>query len=360
MRTAIALLFLSTLSLQAATELFDLSWPDRRPIYYDVAAGQPAVGNPTSTTNPRGWFQSATKVYVGSPAAYATFRTDLLARADAELHVLTNNYAQGWIMWCVEGCEFRELSYIGDPRKLPDLAPEMDAVADEYFAKFTSAGLRVGVCVRPQTFTVGTSFPESPVEGQAFVKIDEPIDSREYFYTGGSWVLDDPLTYNDNEDQLAVADFEADLLSKIEYAMTRWGCTLFYIDSYGPVTDYKTTALKNIKIAHPNILLIPECSSATWTNYFAVTAPLLTVHVTGYYVPDTIKTTYPLSFGCVRVGGAYSDVTSINQSTRLGNIMAVSLNGAFTNTVVPIVTAAWESQSTVLISGALLRGAKIQ
>ena len=49
--------------------------------------------------------------------------------------------AQGMITWDIEGQEYpHATSYIGDPRKVSLLAPEMEPMADAYFAKFRRGG----------------------------------------------------------------------------------------------------------------------------------------------------------------------------------------------------------------------------
>src|SRR5260370_11868744 len=67
------------------------------------------------------------------------------------------------------------------------------STVDAYFQRFRAAGLKVGVCIRPQQITMVDG---KPVQG----------------------VADD--------------EHAAELLkSKIESARKRWGCSLFYIDS---------------------------------------------------------------------------------------------------------------------------------
>src|SRR5207248_254797 len=102
---------------------------------------------------------------------------------------------------CVSGrqaraCKICRATFCG---VTPVLAPEtefkgdlgMNAI-DEYFEKFRQAGLRVGVCLRPQQITMVGG---KPVQGAA------------------------------NNQQAAQV-----LKDKLAYAKKRWGCTLFYID----------------------------------------------------------------------------------------------------------------------------------
>src|SRR5260370_27549469 len=88
----------------------------------------------------------------------------------------------------------------GDQRPVPSFAPEMEfksnggkSAIDEYFEKFRAAGLKVGVCIRPQQITM--------VDGQ-------PVH------------------------QAAVDENAVQILGeRLAYAKQRWGCTLFYVDS---------------------------------------------------------------------------------------------------------------------------------
>ena len=69
----------------------------------------------------------------------------------------------------------------------------MAEVADEYFGRFRAAGLRTGICVRPQLLQVAAdkkSANQTPVDDPAGLLID-----------------------------------------KIAYARKRWGVTLIYLDS---------------------------------------------------------------------------------------------------------------------------------
>lgn len=227
---------------------FTFNWADRRPIGMDV------LGNASfsTTNNPRGWFAANGPDYSTSNGV-AAFRTALLARANQEIAILTNMNAQGVIIWDVEGDEIEGLTYVGDPRKVSVLAPEMDAVADEFFAKYTSAGLRVGVTLRPHTFGAGTSFPDG-TNGNVFINVDAPYGQKEYYYTNG-WVqtnIGAPVTEE---------SYWPGLLNKIQYANNHWGCTMFYMDSYGALDQYgprAVSALTNILQAYPGILLAPE------------------------------------------------------------------------------------------------------
>ena len=99
--------------------------------------------NPDQSNNPRGWFLDPKGVDVTTPAGRAAFKERVLQYADGSVALLKKMGAQGSIVWDLEGQEYpHATSYLGDPRSLPE---EMDAVADEFFARLRSDGLRTGV-----------------------------------------------------------------------------------------------------------------------------------------------------------------------------------------------------------------------
>jgi hypothetical protein len=121
------------------------AWPENRP----VGALFLARDNMHWPKNLRGWFNDE-KLDVTTPAGREVFRKRLLAYAENSIKVIRDNGAPGMLTWDIEGAEMPPATtYLGDPRCLPEVAPEMDAAADEYFRKFREAGLRTGVCIRP-------------------------------------------------------------------------------------------------------------------------------------------------------------------------------------------------------------------
>ena len=87
-------------------------------------------------------------VDVATDAGRATLKKRLMDYADRSIRILKDLDAQGMIVWDVEGQEFTyAVGYVGEPRSLPG---DIDAIIDEFFKKFTDAGLRVGVTIRPQ------------------------------------------------------------------------------------------------------------------------------------------------------------------------------------------------------------------
>jgi len=132
-----------------------LHWPDRRPIGVLFLASN----FHSSATNPRGWFNDPGLDVTGTNGAQR-FRQALLDYTDRSLAILKRTGAQGVIVWDLEGEQFpHKTSFIGDPRLLNRLAPEMAPVADEFFARLRNAGLRVGLTVRPQQLVFDYGFP---------------------------------------------------------------------------------------------------------------------------------------------------------------------------------------------------------
>src|SRR5436190_5055687 len=132
---------------------FQVDWKDRRPIGAIFLAG-PQINVPS---NPRRWIVNFGQIDITNDKGKAAFRAALLKLADNSVQVLKDTGAQGMITWDPEGEEFPGACYYGDPRLVPTLAPEMEfkndgtkSVIDEYFEKFRAAGLRTGVCIRPQ------------------------------------------------------------------------------------------------------------------------------------------------------------------------------------------------------------------
>ena len=127
------------------------------------------------------------------------------------------------------------ITYLGDPRCLPWVAPEMDAAADEYFKKFRDAGLETGICIRPTTIVAA--------------------DPQKY-----PWIKT-RYGHMDNVDALE------NICDKIAYARRRWACTIFYMDTpglylrRGGKTSYFQIPTRILRQAHqryPDILLFPE------------------------------------------------------------------------------------------------------
>jgi hypothetical protein len=238
----------------AAAYPFQVSWPDRRAI----GALFMATSATGWATNPRGWLNDPS-IDVTTPAGRANFRTRMLAYADQAIPVLTGMNAQGVVMWDLEGDEFpHATTYIGDPRLVPTLAPEMDAIADEFVGKFRQAGLRVGMCARPQ----------------------------QLIQSGGStW-----------QSMGTIAEQSQLLIAKIAYAKQRWGASLFYVDSNNPDDANDAEVFRAAGDAHPDVLLMPEGER---TRHYAYGAPYNELDMGNTGTPDAVRRVYPQAFSVI-------------------------------------------------------------
>jgi hypothetical protein len=266
---------------------FQINWEDRRPI----GAIFLASSGINVATNPRRWILNFGQINVTTDQGKAAFREALLKHADKCIQALKDTGAQGMITWDPEGEEFIGACYYGDPLLVPILAPEMEfknngakSVIDEYFGKFRAAGLKVGVCIRPQQIAM--------VEGK-------PVHQAA-------------------EDENAVQI----LGERIAYAKQRWGCTLFYVDSTATVSGaLNPDVFKAVADANPDVLLIPENESM---RYFAYSAPLNSyMHHRITSTPVGARMVYPKAFSVLMApeGDRPEDHDALVTAVRHGDIL---------------------------------------
>lgn len=235
----------------------EMKWPDHRPIgaIFLATAGQNNPGNP------RGWFGDS-HLNIDTPSGKADVRQRLLVLADSAIAIMKNMNAQGAITWDIEGQKYANaVSYVGDPRMVNQLAPEITEAVDEYFQRFRNAGLRVGVTVRPQQFAI------SP-------------DGR----TAVQSVVPDP-------GQL--------LIDKIAYAKKRWGITIAYIDSNVNAKDANPmdpAVIQKVAAAFPDVLLVPEHSDL---RYYAYSAPYKELRRGEVTTSADVRAVYPNAFSFI-------------------------------------------------------------
>jgi len=260
---------------------YQLTWSDRRPIGSIHIASS---GASISKTNPRGYL-SDPNLNVFTKAGLIRFRNHLLGAADRSIQVLKDMNAQGMVVWDLEGQQFARLGYVGDPRALSSLAPELEfnGAVDAYFKKFRDAGLRVGVTIR----------------GQHLVQ------------TKTGWK------------QAQSANPFAVMAAKIRYAQTRWGATLFYIDSNAVLKTsvvYDAQIFKRLADAFPDVLLIPEHKD---TRYYPYTAPYDDLRNGTTQTPDTAKLAYPQAFSviCTMGGDLATYHDQLVTAVRRGDIL---------------------------------------
>ena len=214
----------------AETTVPYLQWSDRRPL------GVMMLCRNTSgwATNPRGWLNDET-LDSTTPSGRAILQARLERAVEEAIANLTAIDAQGLVFWDLEGLE-SAIGYVGEPRRLDALAPEMDAVVDRLMARVRGAGLQVGVAIRT----------EAVVRTAATAGLElKPVD--------------DPVLL---------------VLSRIAYAQKRWGASLFPVLGPGTPTMDVETLCRRVHAAVPDVLLIPTGAggdlgrwSAPWLHF---------------------------------------------------------------------------------------------
>ena len=274
-----ALLLAGTVFL-AGTLIFQpiiVHWPDRRPLGVLFLASN----YHSSATNPRGWFNDA-NLDVTGPNGPQRFHQALMDYADRSITILKRTGAQGAIIWDLEGEEFpHKTTYIGDPRMLQRLAPEMAAAADEFFARLRSAGLRVGLTIRPQQLV--------------FNEFGQPRQTQ-------------------------VLNLKKLLLNKIDYARSRWGVTIFYLDSNGGIRrPDELWQLRRLMKERPDILLIPEHD---YLSYWTFSAPYTALRKNDSALPARwARKLFPGSFQAMDIDDAAGNSDRITAAWLEGDVL---------------------------------------
>jgi hypothetical protein len=254
-----------------------LHWPDRRIIGTAFLANSPQgnINQPGGyPNNPRRYFNISNPADfdIATPGGLAKFQARVLSRAKETVQNLKRLKAQGVITWDIEGEQYPQpTSYVCAPDEIATVAPEMESVIadgasryhgmkldDAYFKTIRDAGFRVGVCVRPQHYTL---------KGETA-----------------------------NQDVLPDSQIAAELTRKMEFAHQRWGVTLFYVDSSveenGRILD--AGIFQKVAAAFPDSLVIPE---QTTRKYFAYTAPFASFIFHGDLgTPADVHSYYPNAF----------------------------------------------------------------
>ena len=279
--TPIASLAMDAYASWAATWPPQLQWTDKRIIGTAYLASSPTGSDVTQAggfpNNPRRYFNdgNAGDFDIRTPMGLSLFQNMILQRANDTVSNLQRLNAQGVITWDLEGEEYpQNTTYVCSPDQIGTEAPEMESIVtgsaspyngmkldDAYFKIITSAGFRVGVCIRPQQF----------------IKASNGTAQQVYLTDSAA---------------------EAIMLQKITYAHTRWGATLFYLDSTveqdGAVLD--AGIFQRLAAAFPDSLLIPEESTP---KHYAYTAPFLTfLFHRDLGTDSSIYGYYPHAFSC--------------------------------------------------------------
>lgn len=228
----------------------EFSWTDRRPIVRLVTC-EPSLVTPA---NPGGWLFN---LYPG-----ANFAEQMSAYANRSIEVMRSIDAQGMIVWDIDGARYPAAMYVGAPDQAVAMNPELGGRVEDFFARFRSAGFKVGVCIRPCEFNAATGKQE-----------DSP----------------DPF---------------ATLLRKAKFARQVWKCRLIYVDSnYGSVARgdllpatlaarlHKDEALRDV-------LFIFEAEDR---NYYRHSAPWLALENGDDGTPADVLADIPDAFGVINI-----------------------------------------------------------
>jgi len=314
-------LFLSDLYKEANT---NLNWSDRRPI------GAVFLTEKHSESNPKGLFWNSDLDASNDDEVYAA----AMEFAEGAVAALTSFNAQGAIFWDLEGTDISTISYVGDPRMLPLLNPQMDLVADAFFEVFARAGLKTGLTIRPSQ----TYFDEGREEWRHGTGSHAPHrnplgDSFEAIWPEGlPWWRFFPIVER--------------MSRKIAYARERWGCELFYIDSNGVYREQdeegnfrwtllNASLLRELRARHPDVLLIPELerSEAHGLHYglWGTSAPYAELDMGVHGTEAAVRTVFKDAFSVINVNNGDIDGywNELLESIRSGDIILV--NGWFSN-----------------------------
>ena len=291
---------------------YQLNWTNRKPILALFLSSRSVV----RPLNPRGWLgyhptlipdsiSSTGKVY---------FATQLLKVASNAAALAADMGAQGIIVWDLEGLGVPKAVYNGEPDDLP---PEMESVVDDFFAALKSRGAKVGVTVRSQ-------------------KVWQPI-----------YQTDTGVRHQNYE----MLDIQGSLAAKIAYCKSRWGCTLFYVDSNAVgVMVQPFEFFRELALANPDVLLIPECSTPL---YFPFTAPYMLTpdfpggNLMGTDTPDAILALWPQAFDVIKVNHTEPYYNALVASVRRGSILLCDVFSRSVQTnVMRIYGAAAQQQSS--------------
>ncbi len=246
-----------------------LSWPDRRPILRLFFNGglprEQAIANLKDPDNAK------------PPAPDAKYQAFVLARMKGLVEAAKAVNAQGVILWDLEGDTFpHATTYIGDPRLIRLLNPQMEMVIDEGIKILKEGGLRVGVTLRPSR-----------------VVYSKEKDTAVHSHTDAK----DPFL---------------ELDGKVAYAKKRWGCTLFYVDTnffwrpYGPKQKWEAGPIapgvwQRLLAKYPDTLFIPEIGD--YADYQA-SASYGEADLGDYGTPELVRAIWPNSFRVIVIEDA--------------------------------------------------------
>lgn len=290
------------------------TWTNHRPIGQLILAGnsrgkEDPVGS-NSWTDWNKW--NLPEIDYRTPAGLADFHKKMLAYCATTRDNILKVGGQGVIVWDIEGEGRGYLTFVGDPRLTHVCAPEVDSIADEMFAIFRRARLKVGVCLRADTV--------------ALERDGLPVAQthQSYYQT--------------------VAQAVADLDGKLSYAKERWGCTIFYVDSNGDGGQhigekdhagiYPASIYQELYRRHPDCLICPEeyynnGDRGAKDSYSLFTAPYEELRVSSPSVggvadyPPATRDQFPGAFMLVLIsdGDVKGKMAKLVAGVRAGNIL---------------------------------------
>ncbi len=281
-------------SAQAKEPLSGPNWTDRRPI----ARVFLARSNWRTPKNPGGHL--GPNHDLTTEEGRAEFSRALDAFADQVIATLAAVDGQGIVVWDVEGQEWQGMVYVGDPRVLPEYAPQINNLIDPFFKKILDAGYRTGLCLRPNhIFKIPPDHQKKYNRNPwGYILYREPgLPLNQEF----EWVAE--------MQKKATAKPEEELADRARYANERWGCTLYYVDTNhytannnGTPRNRMMTAEQFARLAElaPDSLFMPEHET---DEYYAVSAPYNQLNMTGMTRPE-LRERFP---GCFTVNSVHSD-----------------------------------------------------
>lgn len=265
------------------------NWPDHRWI------GRWFL-NTTNTgysTNPRGYFNTASPcgLNLTDPITNPTTISSFVTCAHNQAAALVSNLAtqnaagsqkpQGIIIWDIEGHEFTQgnVTYIGYPLAFDQgYAPEMQAAADDIFATLRAAGYRVGITLRFQYLKWVASLPSTctynsnPEFNEYYVVVGDPYLPSKLNRCNSDGISYQNLPPGGAGNQIEIPTspnvtpslFVTELVSRATYAHTRWGATIFYVDSnvWNGSGAVNADIFRQLQAALPDCLFLPEWSNA--------------------------------------------------------------------------------------------------
>jgi hypothetical protein len=203
-------------------------WPDNRPAgatYLLAEWGKEPTKAGVDGINPRRWHFSVkmATVDIFSPQGEDIIRRGMRGLGRSAVGYLDFVGGQGSVLWNMEGA-YHSTGFVGDPRMLPIMNPEMDEAVGDYFEGIKDPGYRVGCCIRhPQPRYSGTDKRGRWTQGVGNV-------NPNYDYVQDNYA-EKYLAKYPHYPWWTVYPVAERLSDKIEYAKKRWGATLFYYDT---------------------------------------------------------------------------------------------------------------------------------